>query len=330
MKASNSVFWVVLLSACSISMHAIAQERRQIAPGFPSKPIRVMTTVAAGGGLDIITRGVSAKVGENLAFPVVVDNVSGANGVIAVNTAINAPPDGHTILSGGGSMPINTVFRKFEADIRTALAPVAQMSSQPYMVFIPASSPINSFKELIANARANPGKLTYGSSGVGSVIHMGMELIEYNAQVDMVHVPYKGNGQANIDLAAGRLNILMGSISGLQLVRAGKAKMLAVTTPQRMPEYPDMPTIAESGLPGYELSNTYTLYAPGRTPAVILNALNREVSQALNDPDLRKKMLADASTPAPPRLPAELRKILNSEIERWEAVVKKANIKLEE
>ena len=299
MKTQASLYGAALaLSTAVLSTAAIAQDKRFLAPGYPSKPIRVMTTVTAGGGLDIITRGVSAKLGEGPAFPVIVDNVSGANGVIAVNTAINAAPDGHTILSGGGSMPINTVFKKFDADLRTALAPVAQMSSQPYLFFVPVNSPVNNVKELIAYAKKNPGKLNYGSSGVGSVIHMGMELFEYMAGVDMVHVAYKGNGAATL---------------------------------QRMPDYPDVPTVAaEPGMAGYELSNTYALYVPARTPVAIINGLNRAVAQALNDPELRKKMLADASTPATPRPAEDLKKILSSEIDRWEAVVKKANIKLEE
>lgn len=320
----------LLLAAALTANPAAAQEKRQIAPGYPVKPIRVMITVAPGGGLDIITRAVSAKLGERLPVAVIVDNVSGANGVIAVNTAMSASPDGYTLLSVGGSLPINTVFRKFEADVRTALSPVAQMSSQPYMMFLPASAKFNSFRELIAFGKANPGRLNYGSSGVGSVVHMGMELIEYSAGVDMVHVPYKGNGPANVDLAAGRLDILLGSISGLQLVRTGKAKLVAVTTLQRLADNPDIPTIAESGLPGYELSNTYSLFVPSRTPPNLISALNKEVVQVLTDPDLRKKMMADASTPAPPRGPEELKKILISEIDRWEAVVKKAGIKLEE
>lgn len=333
MKTTATLFGTAIaltVSAAFFSTPTVAQDKRFLMPGFPSKPIRVMTTVAAGGGLDIITRGVSAKLGEGLAHAVVVDNVSGANGVIAVNTAIAAAPDGHTILSTGGSLPINTVFKKFEADVRTALAPVAQMSSQPYLIFVPVNSPINNVRELIDYAKKNPGKLNYGSSGVGSVIHMGMELLEYGAGVDMVHIAYKGNGPANIDLAAGRLDILMGSISGLQLVRSGKTKIVGAATLQRMADYPDVPTVAESGLPGYELSNTYALYVPAKTPTAIINALNRGVAQALTDPDLRKKMIADASTPALPRPPEELRKVLVSEIDRWEAVVKKANIKLED
>ena len=327
------MFFLRVLAAllvCSQAGTALAQPKRTLLPGYPSKPIRVLVTVAPGGGLDIITRAVAHKLGERLAFPLVVDNVSGANGVIAVNTAIAAAPDGYTLLSTGGSLPINTVFKKFEQDIRQSLAPVAQMSSQPYLIFVPIASPITSVREMIAHAKNNPGKLNYGSSGVGSVIHMGMEVIEAGAGVDMVHVAYKGNGPANIDLAAGRLDILMGSISGIQLVRTGKAKLIGVATPQRLPDYPDIPTVAESGLPNYELSNTYTLYAPIRTPAAIIASLNKEVIDLLSAPELRAKFAADFSTAAPPRSPEELRRILLSEIDRWDGVVKKAGIKLEE
>ena len=167
--ASNPIYAAFVITGAMMPVMASGQtqspapEKRQIAPGYPAKPIRVMITVAPGGGLDIITRAVSAKLGERLPVAVVVDNVSGANGVIAVNTAMSATPDGYTLLSVGGSLPINTVFKKFESDVRTALTPVAQMSSQPYMMFLPASSKINSFKELIAYGKANPGRLNYGS-----------------------------------------------------------------------------------------------------------------------------------------------------------------------
>jgi tripartite-type tricarboxylate transporter receptor subunit TctC len=325
----SAVSATVVLSACLMSLPAQAQDKRMITPNYPIKPIKVITTVTAGGGLDIITRGVVIKLAEQLGQSIVVDNVAGANGVIAMNTLLAAPADGYVILSGGGSIPINSVFKRFSVDVRNALTPVAEMSFQPYMVFVPATAPYNTFPELIAYARKNPGKLSYGSSGVGSVIHMGSELLEYMAGVDMVHVPYKGAAASNVDLAAGRLQMLLGSISGLQLVRTGKAKLLAVTSPQRSEAYPDKPTVAEF-LPGYELSNTYFLSVRAETPDAIVNGLNREVVQTLTDPDLRKRILADSSNPAPPRNPAELKKKLRDEIDRWESVVKKANIKIEE
>jgi len=321
------------LSACALAAStsaAFAQDKRQIAPNFPSKPIKMMTTVTAGGGLDFITRTVAAKMGEILPTSVIVENVSGANGILAVNMTINSAPDGYTLLSTGGSLPINTVFKKFEKDVRTALAPVAQMSSQPYLVFVPVNSPIRSVKDLIDYAKKNPGKLTFGSTGVGSVVHLGMELIAFSADADMTHIPYKGAAPAMVDLTSGRIDAYIASyLSGLAGTRSGKIRPIAVTTPQRMSQFPDVPTVAESGVPGYELSNTYTLYVAGATPPVLVNALNRTVVQALTDPDLRKKFENDNSTPAPPRSPDELRKILTSEIDRWDAVVKRANIKLD-
>lgn len=318
------------LSACALATPGIAQDKRQIAPNFPSKPIKMMTTVTAGGGLDFITRTVAAKMSENLPAPVLVENVSGANGILAVNLTINSAPDGYTLLSTGGSLPINTVFKKFEKDVRTALAPVAQMSAQPYLVYVPTGSPIKSVRELIDHAKKNPGKLTYGSTGMGSVVHLGMELIAFSADAEMTHVPYKGAAPAMIDLTSGRIDAYIASyLSGLAGFKSGKIRPIAVTTPQRMSQYPDIPTVAESGVPGYELSNTYTLYVAGTTPAALVMALNRSVAQALTDPDLRKKFENDNSTPASPRSPEELRKILVSEIDRWDAVVKRANIKLE-
>ncbi len=316
--------------ALAVSTSAtIAQDKRQIAPNFPIKPIKMMTTVTAGGGLDFITRTVAGKMSENLPAPVLVENVSGANGILAVNITISSAPDGYTLLSTGGSLPINTVFKKFEKDVRTALAPVAQMSSQPYLLYVPVNSPIKSVKDLIDSAKKNPGKLTYGSTGVGSVVHLGMELIAFSADADLTHVPYKGAAPAMIDLTSGRIDAYIASyLSGLAGIKSGKIRPVGVTTPQRMPQYPDVPTVAESGVPGYELSNTYTLYAAGGTPAIVVNALNRAVAQALTDPDLRKRFENDNSTPAPPRSSDELRKILVSEIDRWDAVVKRAKITL--
>ncbi len=319
-----------LLLTVAASSTAIAQDRKLIAPNFPVKPIKMMTTVTAGGGLDFITRTVAAKLSERLPVPVLVENVSGANGIIAVNTTINSAPDGYTMLSTGGSMAINSVFKKFEKDVRTAVVPVAQMSSQPYMIYVAINSPISTIKDLLAEAKKNPGKLTYGSTGIGSVIHLGMEIIEFSGGVDMTHVPYKGSAAPMVDLTSGRLSLYMASfVSGQSLVKAGKLRAVAVTSAQRVAEAPDTPTVAESGIPNFDVTNTYTLYVNGATPLTIVNALNREVAQALADPELRKAFAKDNSTPAPPRTVDELKKILASEIDRWDGVVKSANIKLD-
>jgi len=322
---------VALLCAGLFAPAAYAQDKRQIASGYPTKPIRVLVSVLAGGGMDSITRAVVAKMSERLPVGMVVENIAGASGVIAVNSVINAAPDGYTLLSTSGSLPLNVAFRKLDAAaVKAGLQAIQQMSYQPYILIAKADAPYNTIQEFIAYARKNPGKLNYGSSGVGTPIHMGSELIEFGAGVDMVHVPYKGNAAAQVDMVAGRLDFTLSSISGLQIVRQGKAKALAITSSQRHPDFPDLPTIAETIIPGYEVINAYTLYTASRTPAAIVNALNKEVQQALSDEALRKRMIADASSPGPARSPADWQKVFASEIDRWESVVKKANIKLED
>jgi len=330
MKPQTILTSVAAASALLFAVSASAQNKPQIASGYPTKPIRILVSVLAGGGMDMVTRSVATRVAERMPVSVVVENVTGAAGAIAVNTVAAAPPDGHTLLSVSGSLHIGAVFNKFQSDVRTTLQPIQQMSYQPYMLIVRADAPFNSAQELVAYAKKNPGKLTYGSSGSGSPIHMGTELIEYGAGIDMTHVGYKGNAGAQVDIAGGRLDMTLTSISGLQLVRTGKARVLAITAAQRHADYPDVPTIAETIIPGYEMSNAYMLYAPAKTPSAIINALNREVQHALADEDFRKKLIADASMPGPSRTPQEWQKQFVAEVNRWEAVVKKANIKLEQ
>ena len=319
-----------LLCASLFMTPVMAQNKPQIAPGYPTKPIRILVAVLAGGGMDMVTRSVASRVGERLPVTVIVENVAGAAGAIAVNTVVSAQPDGHTLLSASGSVHIGAVFNKFQSDVRKTLQPIQQMSYQPYMLIVRADAPFDSAQELVAYAKKNPGKLTYGSSGPGSPIHMGTALIEYGAAIEMTHVPYKGNSAIQLDIAGGRLDLTLTSISGLQLVRQGKARVLAITAAQRHADYPDVPTIAETIIPGYEMINAYMLYAPIKTPSAIVNALNREVQHVLADEEFRKKLVADASMPAPSRSPQEWQKQFVAEINRWDAVVKKANIRIEE
>ena len=330
----NRTFHITIAAAlCAglVSAGAHAQEKRQIAPNYPTKPIRVLVSVLPGGGMDTITRAVANKMGERLPVAMVVENMAGASGILAVNTTMSAAPDGYTLLSTSGSLPLNVAFKKLDAAaVKSGLQAIQQMSYQPYILIAKADAPYNTIQEFIAYAKKNPGKLNYGSSGVGTPIHMGTELIEFGANVDMVHIPYKGNAAAQVDMVAGRLDFTLSSISGLQIVRQGKAKALAITSAQRHPDFPDLPTISETIIPGYEVINAYMLYTASKTPSAIVNALNKEVQQALSDEDLRKKMIADASSPAPNRSPADWNKVLASDIDRWDAVVKKANIKLEE
>jgi len=315
-----------MLALTCASGIAQAQQKPTGPGGFPTKPIRVLVSSAAGGGLDMISRAVAERLGERLGRGVIVDNQAGGNGAIAAGLLAEATPDGHTLMSTSNSMVLNGVFNRLSFDIRKAFVPVARQSSQHYLAYAPAASKANSVRELIAMAKANPGKLNYGSSGVGSVIHLGMEMFQSGAGVKMVHIPYKGNGPANIDLAAGRLDILLGALSGLPLVRSGKAKILGATSPRRMADFPDVPTFVESGVPDFELGNTYTLYAPIKTPAPVVAFLNSQVAALLATPEVKARFAADNSEAAPPIPPEQLRVEFLKEFERWDGVVKAAGI----
>jgi tripartite-type tricarboxylate transporter receptor subunit TctC len=319
------------LALSTVATAALAQTKKPLLPnGYPNKPIRVLVSNAPSGGLDIITRAISIKLSERIGQSVIVDNNGGASGSIAVNTIAASAPDGYNILSTGGTTLINAAFGRFEKDIRQTLVPVGQMSSSYYYFVVPVSVPTNTFKDFVAYAKARPGKLNYGSNGVGSVIHLGMKLVEAGTGIDMIHIPYKGSGQTNIDLAAGRLEAGIVSISGLQLAKAGKIRMLATTMPQRNPDLPDLPTLAESGLPGFDLANTYMLYAPAQTPANIVAALNREIAQVVTAPDLKEKFATDGAIAPPPYTPEQLKKKFIDDYARWDGVIKKTGIKPED
>ena len=322
---------IAALLAMGLCSQALAQTKKPLLPnGYPNKPIRVLVSNAPSGGLDIITRAIAIKLSERIGSTVVVDNNGGASGSIAVNTIAASAPDGYNILSTGGTTLINAAFGRFEKDIRQTLAPVAQMSSSYYYFVVPTSVPAGTFKDFVAYAKARPGKLNYGSNGVGSVIHLGMKLVEAGVGIDMIHIPYKGSGQTNIDLAAGRLEAGIVSISGVQLVKAGKARILATTVPQRNPEFPDVPTLAESGMPGFDLANTYMLYAPAQTPAPLIAALNREIAQVVTAPDLKEKFATDGAIAPPPYTPEQLKKNFIADYARWEGVIRKTGIKPED
>ncbi len=290
------------------------------------KSIRVIVTTGAGSGVDQVTRPIMEKLSQRLARPIVIDNRAGANGVIGANIAAESMADGMTLLSTSNSFVINGVLKRFTYDIRKAFVPVAQMSAQYYLALCPVSLPVNTFTELLDYAKKKPGAISFGSAGTGSVGHLGMEIIKAKTRIDVTHVPYKGNALAGLDLAAGRIQLLFSNIAGAQMVRTGKAKMIAVMTPRRMPAYPNVPTVAESGIPGFELSNTYSLYTLSKAPPSVIAALNREIIGILASPELRERYAADSSEVAPPHTPDELHGMFLAEFDKWAAVVKAANV----
>lgn len=318
---------IAVLLVSLASSRAIAQGASGFPPGYPDRPLRVIVTTVAGGGIDIITRPVMERLSQRLGKPILVENRSGANGLIGTNFVADAAADGTTLLSTGDSLVMNGVLKRFPYDVRQVFAPLAQLSVQDYLVFSHPALPVSNFRELLDYARRNPGKLNFGSAGTGSVGHLGLELIKSRTGVSIVHIPYKGNAPAALDLAAGQIQLLFSNIAGVQMVRSGKARVIGVMTPKRMPAYPDIPTVAESGVPGFELRNTYCLYVLAKTSPQTVSALNREILQILTAPEIRERYAVDSSEVAPPHSPDELRRLLNAEFEKWDAIAKIANIK---
>ena len=285
-----------------------------------------------GGGTDILSRIVGQKLTERWGQSVITENRPGGSGILSLDLVQQANPDGYTILVAANSLLSTTVIlKKVKYDVQKAYAPIVQMTVQPYLLAVQTSLPVTTVKDLIAYAKANPDKLNYGSSGTGSAAHLGMELFkDMSGAEGIVHIPFKGSGQALTALVGGQIQVaLTGIVSGMPQARNGKLKALATTGAKRLQAQPDLPTVAEGGLPGYELSNTYGLLAPAGTAPAILLAFNREVSQIVNSDELRAKLAADGSEPSPPNTPDQYRESLAKEIAKWERLVKTTGIKME-
>jgi tripartite-type tricarboxylate transporter receptor subunit TctC len=297
-------------------------------PGkYPSKPIRVLVPSPPGSGSDVMTRAVTQKLSERLGQSVVADNRAGAAGAIALETLAHATPDGYTIGTLSAQNVTGMLMKTVPVDIPNVLAPITLMITQPYLLVVTPSLPVTSVKELIAHARSKP--LNYASSGVGSVVHLGMEMLKTMAGVDMTHVPYKGSGVSMIDLMSGRVQLaITNTLTATPLVRSGKVKALAVTSPQRTQAMPELPTVAESGVPGYELRSWYGLTAPKKTPPALILTLNQAVGAVMTSPDIKERLAADGAEAAPPNSPEQFRTLIADEIRRWDAFLKKAQLKL--
>ena len=308
---------------------AHAQTPVRLPGGYPLKPIRIIVSSAPGGGQDVTTRPVAQKLGETLGVSVVVDNRGGAAGIIAMDVTRQAAPDGYTLLTGATSMILMGVTNKVPYDIRTAFDPVVQMTSQPYLVVFHPSVPVASPKDFVAYAKTKPGVLTYGTSGPGSLHNLGMEVFQSITGTNLIHVPYKGSGPALVDLVAGQINMMFTSTnSGAGLVKNGKLKAIAVTSPKRVPVYPELPTLAETVAPGYELGNKYYILAPAGTPKPVLALLNGEVSRIVNSGDVKEKFAADGADPAPPVSVERFRSEYHGEVAKWEKFTRAMKVKL--
>ncbi len=292
---------------------------------YPIKPVRfVLPYGAPGGAPDIVARVLAAKLSDAWGQQVVIEPRVGAGGTIGTEVVANAAPDGYTILLTSPSHAINaTLYRKLPYDPIADFAPISLLVDVPNILVIHPSVPARSVKELIALAKARPGSLNYGSAGSGSSQHLAGELFKKMAGVNIVHIPYKGGGGVVIDLVAGQLQLTFGSATSMPFVRSGRLIALAVTSAQRATSLPNLPTIAESGLPGYQAAAWYALFAPARTPKAIVDKVQAEVVRALKMPDVRERLAFETIQPVG-STSAELADLLPREIAKWGAILKES------
>ena len=297
---------------------------------YPIKPVRVIVPFPPAGGTDIIARLLATKISERLGTNFVIDNRPGAGGSIGAEIVARAPADGYTILIASSSHTINpAVYKKLGYDAARDFAPISLITSGPGILVVHPSVPATTVKELIALAKSKPGQLNYASAGNGTPPHLAGELFKSMAGVDLVHVPYKGNIPAFADMFAGLVSVSFPTItSGLPPVRAGKLRGLALTSSKRSSIAPDLPTIAESGLPGYEATTWYGMLAPAGTPPAVVAKLYDAVAEVLKTSDMRDKLLAQGLEPVGSR-PAEFSATIAAEIPKWRKVVGATGVKVE-
>ena len=301
-----------------------------VAQDYPSRPIKLIVPYPVGGGTDVIARILQEPLAAELGQPIVIDNKGGAAGNIGTDLAAKSPPDGYTILFTLSSHTINPkLYDKLPFDVERDFAPITLATLVPQILVAHPSVPANNVKELIALAKANPGKLNYASVGTGSPGHIAGELFKQRAGVDIVHVPYKGGGPAVTDTIGGQVQLLFVSMpAAWQHVKSGRLKALAVTSAARTVTAPDVPTIAESGVPDYVVDSWYGALAPAKTPPAIVARLNAAFAKVLANPQVKEKLLAQGAEAAPSS-PAEFERRIRDELAKWELVIKAANIRPE-
>jgi len=308
---------------CALAVHIQAQP-------YPAKPIRLLIPTAAGGGPDTIGRAIGQSLSESFGQTVVVDNRPGASGAIAMDVGKLAAPDGYTLNVFSVSQIIRPLLFRVPYDLERDFAPISQLSAQSYVLMTTLSLPVKSVPELLAHARTNPGKLNFASVGQGSQIHLLTELFRSMTKIQVVHVPYKGIAAAYPDLFAGTIHFTFaGIISAQTHVKAQRVRALAVSGPTRMKALPELPTVAEAGVPGFAVTQWYGLLAPAGTPRQTVEFLNKEVRRALQQPDVAGRIAAEGSeavASTPPQLAAQIK----AERAKWAKVIKEAGIKGEE
>jgi len=303
----------------------------QTAANYPNKPIRIVVPFPAGGTTDILARAVANEMQKAWGQAVVVENRAGAGGNIGSDIVAKSAPDGYTLLVGAVSpQAINvTLYPKLPYDVMRDFAHVTLIAAVPNVLEVNPGVPVKTVKELIALAKAQPGKLTYASSGSGTSIHLSAELFKTMAGVDMLHIPYKGSAPAITDLISGQVNLMFDNLpSSLAQIKAGKLRAIAVTTLKRSPALPDVPTIAESGLPGYDASSWFGMHAPAGTPSDIVHKLSSTVAKSLHTPEMRERLASQGAEPVG-NTPEQFTEFVRAEIAKWAKVVKASGARVD-
>ena len=296
---------------------------------YPAKPVRLIIPFPPGGSNDVVGRAIGQQLGERLGHSVVIDNRGGAGGIIGTNEAAKAAPDGYTLLLISVAFPTSIAFNRLPQDMMKSFDPVAMLGSGPALLVVPASSPANSVGDLLNLLRQRPGALNAAAAGIGSFQHMATELFRLQSKTNFVIVQYKGGGPALTDTIAGQVQFNLGSlVQMMPHVRSGKLKALGVSGAKRNAAMPDVPTIAEAGVPGYEVSNWWGILSPAGTPQPVLDRLYKEINVILDSPETRKRFELEGAEVARMK-PAEFASFVTQETEKWTRVVKEAGIKPE-
>ena len=295
--------------------------------GYPSKPIHLVVGFSPGGSADTVGRALAEGLSNRLGQPVIVENKAGANGNIAAELVSRSVPDGYTLYFPSIGHAVNvSLYKNLPYDPIKDFTSIGGVFSAPNMLVVPVNSPYKSVAEVISAARANPGKLTFASSGSGTSVHLSAELFEKMAKIEMIHIPYKGTGSAMPDVISGQVDMSFPNLpSAVPQVKAGNLRALGITTAKRSAAAPGIPTIAESGLPGYEMATWYGLLAPANLPVGIRNRLNKELQTILADPKFKDKLIAQGADPMPGS-PEQFSALIKSEIEKWRKLIAQSQI----
>lgn len=302
-----------------------------MANSYPSKPIRIVVPYSPGGGTDTLVRAIAPKLSESLGQQIIVDNRAGANSIIGTEFVARSPADGYTLLAGTTATASNaSLYKKLPFDTLKALAPITPIANTPFFLIVSASLPVRSVKELIELAKSKPQQIKYGSSGIGATPHLAGEMFNSMAGVKMVHVPYKGAADATAALLGGeQIQVLFNGLPGMmQHVQAGKLRVIAVADPKRSTLMPDMPTVAESGIPGFEAASWYAIFGPAGVPAEIQARLSQEIGKAVRAPDIQKNFVAMGAEPMSGS-PDQFSAYFRDEVSRWARIVKESGTTVE-